>query len=207
MSIEKIIEVNPKAMEIIDELHKTIEEEHEIDSKMANRIEKYIEYENKKWIMNHKDEEFIINGHETTALDYLVVRKMLETVKVVDLDNEDNFEGLSNAIRSYYNSITNDNVTSLNNSILINVKGETRKFNLCNNLENYIINCDNEYAEKLDDQVDWFYENYVDYEQRKEEREAEEEIVEETRSINTLSEWVSELSNYIVVDKKLKLRK
>lgn len=226
-----------KEREIIDLIHKSLEEEKEIDKDMAERIQKYIEYENKKWIIEHKKEEPTRVSGENN-LEFLVACKLSELTNTIDLEDDATFETVSRAIASKLDSINEDNLMQFNNSILLSAEdGEkTVVINCFKGLENYIILEDPEYAEYLDEQVDWFYENYKKHEQNlKAQSEEEKQKLEEPikrssrkdtqvitaepveiesieedkpkRKITSLSEWVQELGNYVVEDGKRLVRK
>lgn len=221
-----------KEREIIDLIHKSLEEEKEIDKEMAQRIQRYIEYENKKWIIEHKNEKPTRVDGETN-LDFLVACKLYGLVETIDLDDDNTFETVAKAISSKLDSVNNDNVLEFNNSILLNAEdGEkTVVVNCFQGLENFIILEDPEYAEYLDEQVDWFYENYKKHEQNlkatsEEEKQKLEEPIKRSskketqvitgepveiesieedkpkRKITSLTEWVQELGNYVVEDGK-----
>ena len=227
-----MIKVNLEGRKTIEDIHKSLAEEKQIDEEMAYRIEKFIEYENKVWILNHKDDIVGAQGTESiTAKDYLVANKLTEIVDDVNLDDIDTFNAVSKSIEAYYDSITQENAVEFKNSIMVGDK----VVNCCKNLESYIINMDEKYADYLDERVDWFYENYTEYASRKAKEEEpeksiavsepvveprkapvvegeedleedfEEEIEEpeEVKEINTLSEWVLELGKYVVEDNKL----
>lgn len=219
-----MIKVNLEGRKTIEDIHKSLAEEKQIDEEMAYRIEKFIEYENKVWILNHKDDIVGAQGTESiTAKDYLVANKLTEIVDDVNLDDIDTFNAVSKSIGAYYDSITQENAVEFKNSIMIGDK----VVNCCHNLENYIINMDDSYADYLDERVDWFYENYTEYASRKEKEEPEKSMVapnpveeerqapivegeeefeeeieepEEIKEINTLSEWVIELGKYVIDD-------
>ncbi len=226
-----------KAKETLKELHNTLEEEKEIDKEMAERIQKYIEYENKKWIIEHKKEEPTRVSGENN-LEFLVACKLSELTNTIDLEDDATFETVSRAIASKLDSINEDNLMQFNNSILLSAEdGEkTVVINCFKGLENYIILEDPEYADYLDKQVDWFYENYKKHEQNlKAQSEEEKQKLEEPikrssrkdtqvitaepveiesieedkpkRKITSLSEWVQELGNYVVEDGKRLVRK
>ena len=150
-----------KAKQTLKSINEALEEERQIDPKMAQRIEKYIEYENKKWILKHRDD--VVEIRDTgivTAKEKLVAHKLTELVSYVDIDNEDVFNTLYKNILGFYESISESNLESFNNSILYKKEGT---INCCNNLENYIVEMDPLYAEHLDEKVDWFYENYLEH--------------------------------------------
>ena len=158
-----MLKQNKEGKKIIKELHAVILEEKEINPDMAFQIGRFIELENRRWLLKHKN-ELIHNGDkEISVLDYLIACKLTELRKPFNLDDIKVFETMTNLLKSYYSNIKEDNNISLSSVLNVKYKDDTYKINCCNNLEYYIADLDSSYAKHLDERVDWFYENYIEF--------------------------------------------
>ena len=155
-------------------IHESLEEEKEIDYDMAVRIQNFIEYENRKWMLEHRDDKVVHNGTDFSMMEIIIANKMGDYTDL-DLDDDEVFRQVDKGLRAYYGHLTEENLLDKANCFDIDVGDEKVKVNCCENLESHIIKYDPNYAEYLDERVDWFYESYKDYERRKEAGEIPED--------------------------------
>ncbi len=227
-----MIKQNKEGNRIIRELHEVILEEKEINPDMAFQIGRFIELENRRWILKHKNDLIDTGKNVLYTLDYLVACKLTEVRKSFNLDEPRVFEAMTNIIKAYYNNIKEDNNVSLSSYLNVHNKDKDYRINCCNNLENYIINLDSSYAEHLDERVDWFYVNYTEFKEKQSKNTDKASTAEKTKEINpkkydtfiatepkkvaptpekeevdSIASWVHELGNYIVSENKLIKRK
>ena len=227
-----MLKQNEEGKKIIKELHEVILEEKEINPDMAFQISRFIELENRRWILKRKNEYIYDDEKLVSVLDYLTACKLTELRKTFNLDNPNVFAAMTRILKSYYNSINEDNNIKLNSVLNVNDKEKTYRINCCNNLENYIVNLDSSYAKHLDERVDWFYENYTEFKNKQAktvskpvteqkspvnnkkfdtfidvETKKEPTPVPEQDTISSVSSWVHELGNHFISKNKQSKRK
>ena len=228
-----MLKQNEEGKKIIKELHEVILEEKEINPDIAFQIGRFIELENRRWLLKHKN-ELIHNGDkEISVLDYLIACKLTELRKPFNLDDIKVFEEMTNLLKSYYNNIKEENNNELKSVLNVKYKDDIYKINCCNNLENYIVNLDPSYAKYLDEHVDWFYENYIETKNKQakpvskpvteqkttpvnnkkfdtfidvETKKAPTPVAEQD-PISSVSSWVNELGNHFISKNKQSKRK
>ncbi len=149
--------MNPE--ELLDDIHKSIEEERVENPKIANFLDKNIRAYNRHWLIENQNTLIMReNGQEERIIQVLIATRLGQLRHFINLDNRETFTEICGKINNKMNNLFISQAASDPiQDELIELKDGT-KVDFYENFEYIIAKYDKEYPERLEEKLMEIYE-------------------------------------------------